>query len=114
MVLLQDSDEEEDEDMVLQSGSEGTSSEPREDHTDASSVEVTSSRPRRNAVRRRANSTSNPKVVQEAPDGRRRTTRSVSACSQGSQYQPPKDHEVKVKSRRRSAASLSEYANLLI
>uniref|UniRef100_A0A671Y164 SAM domain-containing protein n=1 Tax=Sparus aurata TaxID=8175 RepID=A0A671Y164_SPAAU len=51
----QDSDEgEEDEEMALQSGSEGTSSEPREDHTDASSVEVTSSRPRRAATLRRS------------------------------------------------------------
>uniref|UniRef100_A0A4W6D8J3 Scm like with four mbt domains 2 n=1 Tax=Lates calcarifer TaxID=8187 RepID=A0A4W6D8J3_LATCA len=51
----QDSDEgEEDEEMALQSGSEGNSSEPREDHTDASSVEVISSRPRRAAARCRA------------------------------------------------------------
>uniref|UniRef100_A0A674PD30 Scm like with four mbt domains 2 n=1 Tax=Takifugu rubripes TaxID=31033 RepID=A0A674PD30_TAKRU len=61
----QDSDEEEDEDMALQSGSEGTSSEPREDHTDASSVEVASSRPRRAASLRRANSTGHPRAVQE-------------------------------------------------
>eukprot|EP00066_Takifugu_rubripes_P007341 XP_003972785.2 PREDICTED: LOW QUALITY PROTEIN: scm-like with four MBT domains protein 2 [Takifugu rubripes] len=92
----QDSDEEEDEDMALQSGSEGTSSEPREDHTDASSVEVASSRPRRAASLRRANSTGHPRAVQEAPEGRRRTTRSVSAYSQGSQYQPPKDQDMQV------------------
>lgn len=100
--------------MALQSGSEGTSSEPREDHTDASSVEVASSRPRRTASLRRAISTSNPKAVQEAPDGQRRTTRSVSAYSQGSQYQPPKDHDMQVKNRHRSCASSSEYANALI
>uniref|UniRef100_A0A8C4EH73 SLED domain-containing protein n=1 Tax=Dicentrarchus labrax TaxID=13489 RepID=A0A8C4EH73_DICLA len=49
----------EDEDAALQSGSEGTSSEPREDHTDASSVEVTSSRPRRTVTLRRAFSAGN-------------------------------------------------------
>lgn len=39
-VLSQDSDEEdeEDEDEALQSGSEGTSSEPRDDHTDAAGI----------------------------------------------------------------------------
>lgn len=100
--------------MALQSGSEGTSSEPRDDHTDASSVEATSSRPRRTASLRRANSASNPKVAQEAPEGRRRSTRSVSAYSQGSKYQPPKDHDMQVKRRHRSCTKLPEYANLVI
>uniref|UniRef100_A0A673ZJ67 Scm like with four mbt domains 2 n=1 Tax=Salmo trutta TaxID=8032 RepID=A0A673ZJ67_SALTR len=52
----QDSDEDEDEDdLMLQSGSEeGTSSEPREDHTDTSSVEVANSRPRRAVTLRRS------------------------------------------------------------
>uniref|UniRef100_A0A4W5KXW6 Scm like with four mbt domains 2 n=1 Tax=Hucho hucho TaxID=62062 RepID=A0A4W5KXW6_9TELE len=55
----QDSDEVEDEDdLMLQSGSEeGTSSEPREDHTDTSSVEVANSRPRRAVTLRRATHT---------------------------------------------------------
>uniref|UniRef100_A0A673AY10 SAM domain-containing protein n=1 Tax=Sphaeramia orbicularis TaxID=375764 RepID=A0A673AY10_9TELE len=75
----QDSDEEqEDEEMALQSGSEGTSSEPREDHTDTSSVEVTSSRPRRAATLRRAISMGNAMSNQEATEGRRRSTRSLS------------------------------------
>uniref|UniRef100_A0A3Q3MFX5 Scm like with four mbt domains 2 n=1 Tax=Mastacembelus armatus TaxID=205130 RepID=A0A3Q3MFX5_9TELE len=75
----QDSDEGlEDEEMGLQSGSEGTGSEPREDHTDASSVEVTSSRPRRAVTLRRAVSAGNATGSQEAPEGRRRSTRSLS------------------------------------
>lgn len=90
----QDSDE--DEEMAMQSGSEGTSSEPREDHTDASSVEVTSSRPRRAATLRRAFSTSSTTGSQEAPEGRRRSTRSLSACSQNNKYQPPKGQEMQV------------------
>uniref|UniRef100_A0A8C9Z3Y3 Scm like with four mbt domains 2 n=1 Tax=Sander lucioperca TaxID=283035 RepID=A0A8C9Z3Y3_SANLU len=64
--------------MALQSGSEGTSSEPHEDHTDASSVEVTSSRPRRAATLRRAFSAGNTTGSKEAPEGRRRSTRSLS------------------------------------
>ncbi|XP_029018276.1 scm-like with four MBT domains protein 2 isoform X2 [Betta splendens] len=91
----QDSDEGlEDEDMALQSGSEGTSSEPREDHTDASSVsaEATSSRPRRAAALRRAFSAGHGP---EAPEGRRRSTRSLSAYNQ-SKYQPPKGQDVQV------------------
>lgn len=82
--------------MALQSGSEGTSSEPREDHTDASSVEVTSSRPRRAVTLRRAFSAGNAAAVQEAPEGRRRSTRSLSAYSQNNKYQPPKGQDMQV------------------
>ncbi|XP_030005944.1 scm-like with four MBT domains protein 2 isoform X3 [Sphaeramia orbicularis] len=94
----QDSDEEqEDEEMALQSGSEGTSSEPREDHTDTSSVEVTSSRPRRAATLRRAISMGNAMSNQEATEGRRRSTRSLSAYNQNNnKYQPPKGQDVQV------------------
>uniref|UniRef100_UPI0037E90302 scm-like with four MBT domains protein 2 isoform X3 n=1 Tax=Semicossyphus pulcher TaxID=241346 RepID=UPI0037E90302 len=91
----QDSDEgEEDEEMAMQSGSEGTSSEPREDHTDASSVEVTSSRPRRAATLRRAFSAGNTTSSREAPEGRRRSTRSLSAYSQNNKYQPAKGQDM--------------------
>ncbi|XP_067346775.1 scm-like with four MBT domains protein 2 isoform X3 [Channa argus] len=87
----QDSDEGvEDEEMALQSGSEGTSSEPREDHTDASSVEVTNSRPRRAATLRRAVSSGYAASSQDVPEGRRRSTRSLSAYSHGNKYQPTK------------------------
>ena len=87
--------------MALQSGSEGTSSEPREDHTDASSVEVTSSsRPRRAATLRRAVSAGHSMDSQEAPGGRRRSTRSLSVYSQNNnKYQPPKGQDVQVKLR---------------
>ncbi|XP_012733155.2 scm-like with four MBT domains protein 2 isoform X1 [Fundulus heteroclitus] len=96
-----DSDEaEDDEDLALQSGSEGTSSEPRDDHTDASSAEVTSSsgrrRPRRAVTLRRAFSVGFP-AVQETPGSRRRSTRSLSAYNQNSsRYQPQKGPDVKV------------------
>lgn len=86
--------------MALQSGSEGTSSEPREDHTDASSVEVTSSRPRRAATLRRAFSAGNPTSGQEAPEGRRRSTRSLSAYNQSDKYQPPKGQDMQVQTER--------------
>ncbi|KAG7225540.1 hypothetical protein INR49_004946 [Caranx melampygus] len=97
----QDSDEaEDDDDVALQSGSECNSSEPRDDHTDASSVEVTSSRhrPRRAATLRRAVSMGNTTASsQEAPEGRRRSTRSLSAYNQSnSKYQPPKGQDVQV------------------
>ncbi|XP_070784990.1 scm-like with four MBT domains protein 2 [Enoplosus armatus] len=99
----QDSDEgEEDEDMALQSGSEGTSSEPREDHTDASSVEVTSSRPRRAAALRRAFSVGNTAGSQDAPERRRRSTRSLSAFNQNNnKYQPAKGQDIQVQTERR-------------
>ena len=80
--------------MLLQSGSEGTSSEPRDDHTDASSVEVTSSRPRRAAALRRAFSAGNTAGGHEAPEGRRRSTRSLSAHNQ--KYQPAKGQDMQV------------------
>lgn len=93
----QDSDEgEEDEEMAMQSGSEGTSSEPREDHTDASSVEVTSSRPRRAATLRRAFSAGSTTSSQEASESRRRSTRSLSTYNQNSKYQPAKGQDMQV------------------
>ncbi|KAM7378498.1 hypothetical protein PAMA_013416 [Pampus argenteus] len=94
----QDSDDgDEDEDMALQSGSEGTSSEPRDDHTDASSVEVSSSRPRRAATLRRAVSAGNAAGGLEAPESRRRSTRSLSAYNQNnSKYQPPKGQDMQM------------------
>ncbi|XP_056132938.1 scm-like with four MBT domains protein 2 isoform X2 [Lampris incognitus] len=94
----QDSDEEEeDEDMELQSGSEeGASSEPREDHVDMYNAEATSGRPRRAVTLRRDSSkgTGTATGSQEGPEGRRRSTRSLSAYSQNSKYQPPKRQEV--------------------
>ncbi|XP_068443062.1 scm-like with four MBT domains protein 2 isoform X2 [Clinocottus analis] len=98
-------DSEDDEEMALQSGSEGTSSEPREDHTDASSVEVTttsgggggtSSRPRRAAALRRTFSAGNAAGSREAGEGRRRSTRSLSAYGQNNKYQPPKGQDMQV------------------
>lgn len=113
--FLQDSDEEEeDEDMAMQSGSEGTSSEPREDHTDASSVEVTSSRPRRAATLRRAFSAGNPTGGQEAPEGRRRSTRSLSTYSQSDKYQPPKGQDVQVQTERQHTDGGSVVSNELV
>lgn len=99
--FIQDSEEEEEEeDMALQSGSEGTSSEPREDHTDASSVEVTSSRPRRAATLRRAFSAAQPTARQEATEGRRRSTRSLSAYNQNNSYEPAEGQDMKVLTER--------------
>ncbi|XP_034382039.1 scm-like with four MBT domains protein 2 isoform X2 [Cyclopterus lumpus] len=93
-------DSEEDEEMAgLQSGSEGTSSEPREDHTDASSVEVTSSRPRRAAAARgtfRTFGAGNAAGSQEAAEGRRRSTRSLAAYNQNHKYQPPQGQDMQV------------------
>lgn len=85
--------------MALQSGSEGTSSEPRDDHADALSAEVSSSnRPRRAATLRRAFGARKPKDSQEDPGGRRRSTRSLSAYNQNNKkYQPPKGQDVKVR-----------------
>ncbi|KAM6985660.1 scm-like with four MBT domains protein 2 [Aplochiton taeniatus] len=95
----QDSDEDYEEDMDLQSGSEeGTSSELREDHTDTSSVEVGgSSRPRRAATLRRATHSGTATGSLEGPESRRRSTRSLSAYSQDStKYQPPTRQELQV------------------
>ncbi|XP_038594253.1 scm-like with four MBT domains protein 2 isoform X2 [Micropterus salmoides] len=99
----QDSDEgEEDEEMACQSGSEGTSSEPREDHTDASSVEVNSSRPRRATTLRRTFSVGDTTASQEVPERRRRSTRSLSAYNQNNnKYQPPKGQDMQVQTERR-------------
>ncbi|XP_029317532.1 scm-like with four MBT domains protein 2 isoform X2 [Cottoperca gobio] len=94
-------DSEEDEEMALQSGSEGTSSEPREDHTDASSVDVTSSRPRRAATLRRAFSTTGS---QETPECRRRSTRSLSAYS--NKYQPPKGQDMQMEEEEEEEGQL--------
>ncbi|CAB1345870.1 unnamed protein product, partial [Coregonus sp. 'balchen'] len=92
-----DSDEDEDEeDLMLQSGSEeGTSSEPREDHTDTSSVEVANSRPRRAVTLRRATHTGIASGSHEGPESRRRSTRSLS-YNQGNKYHPPKRQEMQV------------------
>lgn len=95
----QDSDEEE-EDEEMQSGSEGTSSEPREDHTDTSSVEVASSRPRRAATRRQADNAANALSSQAAPEGRRRSTRSLSAHNQNKYQLPKGDTQVGGERRR--------------
>uniref|UniRef100_A0A672GVH1 Scm like with four mbt domains 2 n=1 Tax=Salarias fasciatus TaxID=181472 RepID=A0A672GVH1_SALFA len=82
-----------DDDTPLQSGSEGTSSEPREDHTDASSVEATSSRPRRAAALRRVVTARSTADSQEAAaGGRRRSTRSL-AASNRNKYQPVEEDE---------------------
>ncbi|XP_054480783.1 scm-like with four MBT domains protein 2 isoform X1 [Anoplopoma fimbria] len=89
-------DSEEDEELALQSGSEGTSSEPRDDHTDASSVEVSSSRPRRAATLRRAFSAGNATGSQGAAEGRRRSTRSLSTHTQNNKYQPAKGQDMQV------------------
>ncbi|CDQ80701.1 unnamed protein product, partial [Oncorhynchus mykiss] len=93
----QDSDEDEDEDdLMLQSGSEeGTSSEPREDHTDTSSVEVANSRPRRAVTLRRATHTGVASSSRDGPESRRRSTRSLS-YNQESKYHPPKRQEMQV------------------
>ncbi|XP_010778073.1 scm-like with four MBT domains protein 2 [Notothenia coriiceps] len=88
-------DSEEDEEMTLQSGSEGTSSEPREDHPDGSSAEVNSSRPRRAASLRRAFSTGEAAGGTEAPEGRRRSTRSLSTYNQN-KYQPPEGQDMQM------------------
>lgn len=99
-VFFQDSYEgEDDEDLALQSGSEGTSSEPRDDHTDVLSAEVSSSsRPRRAATLRGAFSARNLPGVQEDPGGRRRSTRSLSAHNQNNnKHPPPKGQDVKVR-----------------
>uniref|UniRef100_H2MQY3 Scm like with four mbt domains 2 n=1 Tax=Oryzias latipes TaxID=8090 RepID=H2MQY3_ORYLA len=85
---------EDDEDAALQSGSEATSSEPRDDHTDASSVEINSSRPRRAATLRRAVSTGNSAFSQEAATGPRRSTRSLSSYNQNNtKYELTKEED---------------------
>ncbi|XP_037552012.1 scm-like with four MBT domains protein 2 [Nematolebias whitei] len=87
---------EDDEDVALQSGSEGTSSEPRDDHADALSAEVSSSsRPRRAATLRGAFSARKLTGGQEDPGGRRRSTRSLSAHN-NNKHQPPNGQDVKV------------------
>ncbi|KAI4802922.1 hypothetical protein KUCAC02_006490 [Chaenocephalus aceratus] len=88
-------DSEEDEELTLQSGSEGTSSEPREDNPDGPSVEVNSSRPRRAASLRRAFSTGEAAGGTEAPEGRRRSTRSLSTYNQN-KYQPPEGQDMQM------------------
>lgn len=86
----QESDEgEDDEDFILHSGSEGTSSEPRDD---TSAAEVSSSRPRRAVTLRRVASAG------QGDTRLRRSTRSLSAYSQNKKYQPPKEQDIQVES----------------
>ncbi|XP_072309845.1 scm-like with four MBT domains protein 2 isoform X2 [Eucyclogobius newberryi] len=89
----QDSDEaDEDEDFTLHSGSEGTSSEPRDD---SSVAEVSSSRPRRAVTLRKAANSGHSR--HESTDrGLRRSTRSLSAYNQNNKYQPPKEQDVQM------------------
>lgn len=95
----QDSDEaEDDEALGLRSGSDGSSSEPRDDQTDASAPEVTSSsgqRPRRAVALRRVFSVGSVTAVHVAPRGSRRSTRSLSVYNQSERYQPQKGQDVK-------------------
>lgn len=87
---LQESDDgEDDEDFTLHSGSEGTSSEPRDD---SSVAEVTSSRPRRAVTLRRA-AMAGHGSRESADTGLRRSTRSLSAYNQNNKYQPPKEQD---------------------
>uniref|UniRef100_A0A087XFT3 Scm like with four mbt domains 2 n=1 Tax=Poecilia formosa TaxID=48698 RepID=A0A087XFT3_POEFO len=97
----QDSDEEEEEDEeLMQSCSEGSSSEPRDDQTDASSVILSSRRlaafrpPGQQGATRGftvpafGSFGSGPfGAAHQPPDGRRRSTRSLSACSQNNRQQ---------------------------
>ncbi|KAM9327842.1 scm-like with four MBT domains protein 2 isoform 2-T4 [Pholidichthys leucotaenia] len=94
----QDSDEgEEDEEMAMQSSSEGTNSEPREDHTDTSSVEVTSSRPRRTPrLRKTVSMAGSTTGSQESSVSCRRSTRSLSAYNKNNKNQPAKGQEEQV------------------
>lgn len=90
----QESDEgDDDEDFTLHSGSEGTSSEPRDD---SSVAEVTNSRPRRAVTLRRAAFAGHGS--RESTDtGLRRSTRSLSACNQNNKkYQPSKEQDVQM------------------
>ncbi|KAM9824732.1 scm-like with four MBT domains protein 2 [Neosynchiropus ocellatus] len=87
----QDSNEGEEEE---QSGSEGTSSEPRDDNTDASSAEVTSSRPRRSATLRRLETTAG----QDAGESRRRSSRT--------RYSAGKEEDLKVEGEREGEEQL--------
>ncbi|XP_018603004.1 scm-like with four MBT domains protein 2 isoform X2 [Scleropages formosus] len=92
----QDSEEDDDNGEDQSGSEEGTSSEPRGDHTDTSSVEVAaSSRPRR-AVTLRRNTDSG---VTGGPDKarRKRTTRSLS-YTESTKYHPAKRHVTKVES----------------
>ncbi|KAG8005509.1 Scm-like with four MBT domains protein 2 [Nibea albiflora] len=65
------------------------------------SVEVTSSRPRRAVTLRRAFSAGNTASSRELPEGRRRSTRSLSAYNQSNKYQPPKGQDMQVQTERR-------------
>uniref|UniRef100_A0A3B3Z7Y7 SAM domain-containing protein n=1 Tax=Periophthalmus magnuspinnatus TaxID=409849 RepID=A0A3B3Z7Y7_9GOBI len=88
---LDSDDGEEDEDFTLHSGSEGTSSEPRDD---LSVAEVSSSRPRRAVTLRKAANSGHSS--QESTERElRRSTRSLSAYNQkDNKYQPPKEQDV--------------------
>lgn len=86
---LESDEGEEDEELALQSGSEGTSSEPRDD---ISTAEVTRGRPRRTGRLRRAAHTDHA-----LGSSVRRSTRSLSAQSQNNnKYQPPKGQDVQM------------------
>ncbi|XP_077399539.1 scm-like with four MBT domains protein 2 isoform X1 [Vanacampus margaritifer] len=83
--------EEDEEDGASRSGSEGTSSEPRDDLTDASSVDTSGARPRRATTLRKAETAGGNNTTagsQEGPEGRRRSTR-----QQVSKYQAPKEED---------------------
>nr|XP_057921753.1 scm-like with four MBT domains protein 2 isoform X2 [Doryrhamphus excisus] len=84
----QESDGDYEDEVGSRSGSEATSSEPRDELTDVSSVEVTASRQSRSVTLRRAD---NDDVAgnQEAPEGRRRSSRQL-LCK----YQPSKGQDV--------------------
>ncbi|XP_033845127.1 scm-like with four MBT domains protein 2 isoform X2 [Periophthalmus magnuspinnatus] len=90
---LDSDDGEEDEDFTLHSGSEGTSSEPRDD---LSVAEVSSSRPRRAVTLRKAANSGHSS--QESTERElRRSTRSLSAYNQkDNKYQPPKEQDVQM------------------
>uniref|UniRef100_A0A8C6U4F3 Scm like with four mbt domains 2 n=1 Tax=Neogobius melanostomus TaxID=47308 RepID=A0A8C6U4F3_9GOBI len=87
------SSNEDDEDFTLHSGSEGTSSEARDD---SSVAEVGSSRPRRAVTLRRATSAGQGSY-KSLDTGLRRSTRSLSAYNRSNkEYQPPKEQEVQM------------------
>ncbi|XP_054609056.1 scm-like with four MBT domains protein 2 isoform X2 [Dunckerocampus dactyliophorus] len=84
----QESNDEDEDEGASRSGSEATSSEPRDEFTDVSSVEATGSRQRCSTTLRRPD---NDDVTssQEAPEGRRRSARQLL-----SKYQPSKGQDV--------------------
>ncbi|MFT7798259.1 scm-like with four MBT domains protein 2 isoform X2 [Arapaima gigas] len=92
----QDSEEDDDNGEDQSGSEEGTSSEPRGDHTDTSSVEVAaSSRPRRAVTLRR--STDSGAAAGPDKARRKRPTRSLS-YTESTKYHPAKRHVTKVES----------------